>query len=380
MAVAMSASGSLFGSVGWRRFLDQGPEGCAAPTSGRAAVSLCQSTPALSRHALRSRNMSVSAQATWRRFGLRTVNHLSTKKKGRSSLQATAGSSTVQEEGQMAEECELVLGREVQIGNAGSSFGGLLMEAVKNKNGAGVLLLTDIRGHENADTRDFAYRLACFGYSVLIPDLFQGEPFEGSPSSGPEFEEWRAQHTPERLEATINSAYAFLKSSLDGILEQAAASHADDGALEEDSQDSTQTPQEETGGLPGHGRVGLLGFCFGGGQAVQALARDEEGRFSTGVIFYGTRFDSALGDRIRVPTLLIVGDQDPLCKVGEVRELAKRIKSSSLKVYKGRGHAFAHHPASIDDDEDAEDAFEVMRKWVHDHLLEATPGLWASDM
>lgn len=42
-------------------------------------------------------------------------------------------------------------------------------KAVKNNNGSGVLLLTDILGIGNEDTRDYAFRLACFGYNVFVP-------------------------------------------------------------------------------------------------------------------------------------------------------------------------------------------------------------------
>ncbi|BAS94145.1 Os05g0429500, partial [Oryza sativa Japonica Group] len=39
-----------------------------------------------------------------------------------------------------------------------------LLKAVKNNNGTGVLLLSDVFGFEDSATRDFAYRVACHGY------------------------------------------------------------------------------------------------------------------------------------------------------------------------------------------------------------------------
>jgi carboxymethylenebutenolidase len=69
--------------------------------------------------------------------------------------------------------CELVLGNEVEMGlEAGSPqepVEAYFAKAVKNNNGSGVLLLTDILGIDNEDTRDYAFRLACFGYNVFMP-------------------------------------------------------------------------------------------------------------------------------------------------------------------------------------------------------------------
>lgn len=62
------------------------------------------------------------------------------------------------------DECELVIGKELELGHEDDAFDAYLVEAVKTHNGAGILLLSDVEGHANADTRDFAYRLACFGF------------------------------------------------------------------------------------------------------------------------------------------------------------------------------------------------------------------------
>lgn len=62
------------------------------------------------------------------------------------------------------EECELVNGQEVILGESTDSIRAYLLKAVKNNNGTGILLLSDIFGFENSSTRDFAYRIACNGY------------------------------------------------------------------------------------------------------------------------------------------------------------------------------------------------------------------------
>lgn len=62
------------------------------------------------------------------------------------------------------EACELVNGVELSIGDGVDSIDGYLCNAVKNNNGTGILLLSDIFGFEDSFTRDFAYRVACNGY------------------------------------------------------------------------------------------------------------------------------------------------------------------------------------------------------------------------
>ncbi|GKB64738.1 hypothetical protein Tco_0920924, partial [Tanacetum coccineum] len=62
------------------------------------------------------------------------------------------------------EACELVNGVELSIGEGSDSVAAYLLTAVKNNNGTGILLLSDIFGFEDSSTRDFAYRIACNGY------------------------------------------------------------------------------------------------------------------------------------------------------------------------------------------------------------------------
>ena len=70
----------------------------------------------------------------------------------------------IEEPGPIRDEdiCELVNGYEVEMGEAGVS--GYYIQALKNNNGAGILVLTDVFGFRSNATRDFVLRLACFGY------------------------------------------------------------------------------------------------------------------------------------------------------------------------------------------------------------------------
>ena len=62
------------------------------------------------------------------------------------------------------EACELVSGSDLVIGEGDDSVRAYLFRAVKNNNGTGILLLSDVFGFEDSATRDFAYRVACNGY------------------------------------------------------------------------------------------------------------------------------------------------------------------------------------------------------------------------
>lgn len=66
------------------------------------------------------------------------------------------------------EACELVNGVELSIGEGVDNIRAYLFKAVKNNNGTGLLLLSDVFGFEDTSTRDFAYRVACNGYKYAM--------------------------------------------------------------------------------------------------------------------------------------------------------------------------------------------------------------------
>uniref|UniRef100_A0A1J3CFQ2 Carboxymethylenebutenolidase homolog n=1 Tax=Noccaea caerulescens TaxID=107243 RepID=A0A1J3CFQ2_NOCCA len=237
------------------------------------------------------------------------------------------------EEEEEEEACELVNRAEVSIDGVEAH----LLTAVKNNNGTGLLLLSDIFGFQDSSTSDFAYRVACNGYNVLVPDLFRGDPWsKNRPES--EFEEWRRAQDPDRIRQDTTALTKWM------VDEFAAAGISK--------------------------KLGVMGFCFGGGRVVDVLAADKNGYFSTGVSFYGTRMDSAVAGDVKVPVLFIAGDRDPLCQVEGLKEIEEKIgEGSKVVVFEGRGHGFVHRPETPEDDRDAEEAFAVMRNWLHHHLL-----------
>lgn len=246
-------------------------------------------------------------------------------------------SSLVGLESENDEACELVNGTELSIGEGDDTIRAYLFKAVKNNNDTGILLLSDIYGFEDSSTREFAYRVACNGYNVLAPDLFRGDPWTKDRPKDL-FEQWYAKQQPDRVAKDIITA----KDWLVGELLSAGISK----------------------------KLGVIGFCFGGGRVVDVLAKDQSNNFGAGVSFYGTRIDRSVACDINVPVLFISGDKDPLCPVNLLRDLEKSIgRGSRVVIFEGRGHGFAHRPNSPDEDEGAEQAFLVMRSWLHDELV-----------
>ncbi|XP_077248718.1 alpha/beta-Hydrolases superfamily protein isoform X2 [Tasmannia lanceolata] len=234
------------------------------------------------------------------------------------------------------ETCELVNGAELILGEGTDSIRAYLLKAVKNNNGNGVLLLSDIFGFEDSSTRDFAYRVACNGYNVLVPDLFRGNPWtKNRPRT--QFELWLSRQPPERVAKDINTSAKWM------VDEFVAAKITK--------------------------KLGIIGFCFGGGKLIETIAQDKDSYFGIGICFYGTRMNPSLASNIKIPVLFVSGDDDPLCPVSILHDMKNNIRDSRVVVYQGRGHGFAHRPESPEDDKDAEDAFFVMRNWLHDSLV-----------
>ncbi|KAL9234605.1 hypothetical protein vseg_009459 [Gypsophila vaccaria] len=235
------------------------------------------------------------------------------------------------------EACELVNGSELIIGEGSDRINALFFSAVKNNNGVGILLLSDIFGLEDSYNKDFAYRVACNGYNVLVPDLFRGGPWS---RERPEamFEQWLAKQDPDRVAKDIAASTKWMVDEF------------------------------EAAGLSK--KLGIIGFCYGGARLLEVLAGDEKSIFGTGVSYYGSRMDPSAARNVKVSVLLITGSNDPLCPVNVINEVNNAIANESkVVIFEGRGHGFVHRPQTPEEDDDAEEAFTIMRNWLSDQLI-----------
>jgi len=159
--------------------------------------------------------------------------------------------------------------------------------------------------------RDLSRKLAREGYVVLVPDLYHGQ----------------LTMDPEIA--------ARLKTSLD--LERAV--------------------QDILGGVPylrglpfvDGERVGIVGFCMGGGLALLAACRQPS--WKAAVIYFQSLFPDPMElEGLSCPLLGHYGEEDDVTPLSEVEEfratLEKGNKEHEIHLYPGAGHAFTNdmHP------------------------------------
>ena len=82
----------------------------------------------------------------------------------------------------------------------------------------GVLLLSDVYGPFNEDTKMLAEKIAfeCQPVVVFAPDLFRGKPWKeengsGFNQEGQNYEEWRSMHADQRVSVDIRAAAAVMR-------------------------------------------------------------------------------------------------------------------------------------------------------------------------
>jgi carboxymethylenebutenolidase len=96
------------------------------------------------------------------------------------------------------------------------------------------------------------------------------------------------------------------------------------------------------------GRVGVVGFCFGGSLAWLAACRS---RFACAVSYYGGEIDRYLDEEARCPVLGHVGDRDDSLTPEKLARFRERHPEVPFRVYPGARHGFdndrrapRHHP------------------------------------
>ncbi|RVW95691.1 hypothetical protein CK203_031559 [Vitis vinifera] len=199
------------------------------------------------------------------------------------------------------EACELVNGVELSIGEGDDSINAYLLKAVKNNNGTGILLLSDVFGFE-----DHPQGTLHIALPAMVTNLFRGNPWvKDQPKIM--FQQWLATQDRQRVARDIDMSVKWL------VDEFIAA-----GVTE---------------------KLGVIGFALEAGRVIDVLAQDQGAHFGTGVSFYGTRINPSAAANVKVPVLFISGDEDPLCPVNLLKDIEKSIgRGSRLVIFEGRGH------------------------------------------
>jgi carboxymethylenebutenolidase len=243
-----------------------------------------------------------------------------------------------------------VVAAEVTLaGYGGDLIAGTLARPATGGQRPGVVVLSDALGLSN-HFRGVAARFAAEGYTALALDVFSrtGPPdARPVPDDLPKVAAFLERLPDPQVLGDIEAAVAWLRAREDAT-----------------------------------GRVGCVGFCFGGTYTQMAMALPDGP--DAGVDFYGRlrhgRLSRAkpqhpidIADRTRGPLLALFGARDPLVAPGHVAALREALAQSGqpfqVHVYEGAGHAFFHDgrpesyfPAT------AEDAWRRTLDWFGKYL------------
>lgn len=222
----------------------------------------------------------------------------------------------------------------VETVSFGTDESGYLAAPAGDGTSGAVIVIHENRGL-NPHIRDVARRYAAEGFLALAPDYLA--PIGGTPDDEDRAREMIGTLDVERVLETSIAALDFL------------AAH----------------PRS-------NGRVGAVGFCWGGGQ-VGALAIAEP-RLSAGIVYYGRQPPSDRVADIEAPLLLHYAGLDERINAG-IPEFEAALQEAGrayvLHMYENTNHAFANDTnAARHDPEAAALAFSRSIAFLREHLGE----------
>jgi carboxymethylenebutenolidase len=169
----------------------------------------------------------------------------------------------------------------------------------------------------NAHIEDVARRAALAGYLAVAPDGLSSAG--GAPEDQEQARDLFAKTDPARIASDILAAVPYV------------ANHAES-----------------------NGRVGAVGFCYGGGMALRC-AVDAAG-VAAAVCFYGRALSSADVPRLEVPVMLHYAGSDERINEG-IPEFRRALDANgvaySLNMYPGTQHGFHNDSSAARYDADA---------------------------
>jgi carboxymethylenebutenolidase len=117
-------------------------------------------------------------------------------------------------------------------------------------------------------------------------------------------------------------------------------------------------------------KVGVVGFCFGGGMTWNLLQAGEQ-RLAAAVPFYGPAPESPDFSKAKAAVYAIYGEQDE--RVNATRERAEAaLKTAGLtyeiRTFAGAGHAFFNDTGQRYNPQAAQQAWQDMLDWFNQHL------------
>ncbi len=217
---------------------------------------------------------------------------------------------------------EVVSQEVTYAGVEGTDITGYLARPASGEPTAGILVIHEWWGL-NENIRSMARQLAGEGYVALAVDLYEGEVAETREDAGRLAR--GSRDNPDRGRENLRQAWNFLK-------------------------------QEQ-----GVEKVGVIGWCFGGGWSLQTALMLGDG-IDGAVIYYGRVItDRDALEALATPILGIFGAEDGGIPVATVREFQTTLdllgKPASIHIYEGADHAFANPSGTRYNENAAEDAW-----------------------
>jgi carboxymethylenebutenolidase len=191
----------------------------------------------------------------------------------------------------------------VEFPGQGSTMKGYLAKPAGAAKSGAVVVIHENRGL-NAHTEDVARRVAVGGFLALAVDFLS--PLGGTPTNEDQAREMIGKLDPATTTANAVAAVAFLRGHPDG-----------------------------------NGKVGAVGFCWGGGQVNQLAVADPT--LDAGVAYYGRQPDAAAVAKIKAPLVLHYAGLDTRINEGipaYKAALDQAGVSYQLYMYEGVNHAF----------------------------------------
>ena len=126
----------------------------------------------------------------------------------------------------------------------------------------------------------------------------------------------------------------------------------------------------------GAARVGVMGWCFGGGMTFRAVA-DRPTAFDAAVAYYGTpeAMTAPVLEQLTTPVLAHFGREDQVVPPKQVEAFRSRLdgRAVEIQIYMyDAGHAFANPSGESYDAEAAERAWGRTTEFLRSHLYSAS--------
>jgi carboxymethylenebutenolidase len=116
--------------------------------------------------------------------------------------------------------------------------------------------------------------------------------------------------------------------------------------------------------------VGVIGFCMGGGLALQTAVAEED--LGAAVAFYGRPLPPEQVGQVKAPVLGLYGADDQGIPVPDVQAMEKGLADAGIEheiqIYEGAGHAFFNDTAQSFNQDAATDAWQRTLAWFGEKL------------